>query len=351
MDGLRAGRQDVGVRVAVAGEALVDLLSPPTANQAATTATTARTVTAVPGGGPFNAARAIARLGVPAAFIGSLSTDRFGQMLCEALSADGVDVTRAARVPEPTTLALAELDAAGSAAYRFYLAGTSASVLDQSTADLIRVDPPTALHVGTLGLVLQPCADVLAGLVADLPAHVIVFADPNCRPAAIGGGTAQRRYRSRLDGVLDRADFVKVSTEDLAYLVPDVEPLTAARRLRRPGGQVVLLTDGGRAAAAVHSGGVATVDVPAVAVIDTVGAGDTFGGAFLATWLGSGAGREALGQAPLILACLRRAVSAASLACTRAGAQPPTAAEVDAAVAAGEGPAVGARPSKRLHEC
>jgi fructokinase len=309
----------------VAGEALVDLIS--AAGHAASAASA--TMTAMPGGGPYNAARAVARLGVPTSFLGALSRDRFGRLLHDTLVADGVDLSLAPRVEEPTTLAVAELDADGAATYRFYLDGTSATVLNRADADAVRLDPPSALHVGTLGLVLLPGADVLAELVADLPPQVLVLADPNCRPSAIGTGAGQQAYRSRLDAVLDRADVVKVSTEDLAYLVPGAEPLAAAARIRRSGHQVVLVTDGARAAVAVHPDGALVVPVPPVHVVDTVGAGDTFGGAFLATWVAAGRGPQALADTVLLGTALRRAVRAAALACTRAGAQPPTAAELD----------------------
>jgi fructokinase len=169
---------------------------------------------------------------------------------------------------------------------------------------------------------------VLADLVAELSAQVLVLADPNCRPDAIGSGAAERAYRLRLDAVLDRADVVKVSTQDLAYLVPGVAPLAAAARIRRRH-QVVLVTDGARAAVAVHPGGELVVPVPAVRVVDTVGAGDTFGGAFLAGWVAAGRGPQELADPTMLGTAVRRAVAAAALACTRAGAQPPTAAELD----------------------
>ena len=308
-------------RVVVAGEALVDLIAggPGTAAGSA--------LTAVPGGGPYNVARAVARLGVPTSFLGALSTDRFGLLLHDTLVGDGVDVSLAPRVAQPTTLALAELDSSGAATYQFYLEGTSATVLDRTDAEAVRRNPPAALHVGTLGLVLAPIADVLAELVTELPRGVLVLADPNCRPGVIGSGDLERAYRLRLDAVLDRADVVKVSTEDLGYLVPGVAPMAAAALIRRRH-QVVLVTDGARAVVAVHPGGELVVPVPAVRVVDTVGAGDTFGGAFLAGWVTAGLGRAQLADVTMLGTALRRAVQAAALACTRAGAQPPTAAEL-----------------------
>jgi fructokinase len=65
-----------------------------------------------------------------------------------------------------------------------------------------------------------------------------------------------------------------------------------------------------------------------VDVVDTVGAGDTFGGAFLAWWLEQGLGREQLGDRDLLHSALTFAARAAAINCTRAGAEPPTRAEM-----------------------
>ena len=288
------------------------------------------TVTAVPGGGPFNAARAVARLGVDTGFLGALSADRFGRLLGATLAGDGVRLDDTVTVPEPTTLALAELDAAGSASYRFYLAGTSAARVGRAQTADVAAQPPAALHVGSLGLVLEPIAESLAGLVRELPADVLVLVDPNCRPAAIADPDT---YRARLDGVLDRADVVKVSSEDLAYLAPGLPVMAAAASLRRRGRQVLLVTHGARPALVVHTSGSFEVPVPAVRVVDTVGAGDIFGAAFLASWLRAGRAVEELTDPAALRPAVERACRAAAIACTRAGAQPPCLAELDGTAA------------------
>jgi len=300
--------------VVVAGEALVDLVV------AADGA-----VTAIPGGGPFNAARALSRLGTPTSFLGALSTDRFGRLLRATLAGDGVRMDHATAVAQPTTLALAEVDAGGTASYRFYLSGTSAPLLDTAATDAVAATPPAALHVGSLSLALAPIADNLSALATALPPDVLVLVDPNCRPAAIEDPVA---YRARLDRVLDRADVVKVSTEDLAYLLPDLQAGDAALRLRRRTHQVVLVTDGPRPALVVHAAGTFMVPVPAVRVVDTVGAGDTFGGAFLASWLAAGNAPRDLIDPDRLRPAVERAARAAAMTCTRAGAQPPNAAEL-----------------------
>jgi fructokinase len=73
---------------------------------------------------------------------------------------------------------------------------------------------------------------------------------------------------------------------------------------------------------------VISAEVPAVTVADTVGAGDAFGGAFLAWWLGNGLARSDLCRADLVREALHAAVEVAALTCTRVGAEPPWLAEV-----------------------
>ena len=145
----------MGAVIVVAGEALIDLIVHPDGHLAA-----------VPGGGPFNTSRTIARLGGEVAFLGRLSEDRFGQQLRGALMADGVDLSFTETTDAPTTLAVAELDDRGAATYRFHTADTSVPGLSSAAIERAVASAPTALHVGTLGLVLEPIASGLARAVA-----------------------------------------------------------------------------------------------------------------------------------------------------------------------------------------
>jgi fructokinase len=151
--------------------------------------------------------------------------------------------------------------------------------------------------------------------------------DPNSRPTATQDRAA---YVGRVDRLLRRADVVKVSTEDLAYLRPDLSAADAVANLldSRPG--IVLWTDGGTAVHVATVRGTTTLTPPTVDVADTVGAGDAFGGGFLAAWVGSGRGRAEIGSEDAILAAAHHAIRVASFTCTRPGAEPPTAAELAA---------------------
>ncbi len=295
--------------IRVVGEALIDLVIKPGGE-----------VASALGGAPFNTARAAARLGADVEFGGTLSVDRFGSMLADQLAADGVVVT-APRTDLPTTLAAAELDDDGAASYRFYIEGTSAPVL---AADATATDsgvPVTVFFTGGLALVLQPMAETVLGMIEDTDADALVVVDLNCRPKVIGDRDA---YVATVRRALARADLVKVSDDDLEYLDPGADPIDAARTLLDAGPKVILLTAGAAGTSIVTSDGVIEVPVGKLAapLVDTIGAGDTFGGGFLAWWHESGLGRNGITHEALVQA-VRAAQAAAAVVVTRQGADPP----------------------------
>lgn len=300
--------------IVVAGEALIDLILHPDGQ-----------LSAVPGGGPFNVARAIGRLGGDVAYLGRLSTDRFGAILRAALETDGVDLEFVATTEAPTTLAVAELDDRGAATYRFHLAETSAPGLELDDVLVALRFRPSALHVGTLGLVVEPMGGALAAGITRLDPSTLLMVDPNCRPGVI---VDRDGYLSRLHGVLARADVVKVSADDLAYMSPEIAVSDAARGLLADGPAVILLTDGARSVRVIGGGYEFELPVPQVAVVDTVGSGDAFGGAFLARWIERGRGTAELADPEAVRDAALVAVEVASLTCGRPGADPPHRAEV-----------------------
>jgi fructokinase len=295
--------------IVVGGEALFDLVLEGTEQ-----------LQAHPGGGPFNTARTLGRLEQRVGYLGRLSTDRFGTRLRQLLLDDGVSVDTAVATEDPTTLALAELDATGAARYRFYAAGTSAPGLTAEAA--LRALPPRVeiLHVGTLGLVLEPCAEALEAAVERLAGRALIAVDPNCRPTIISD---EEGYRARLRRVLANADLVKVSEEDVAWLEPDRDPVAATRELMSGGAAAAVLTRGGEGAVAMTASGEVAVPAPPTDVVDTIGAGDAFGGGFLAWWRRAGYGREQLSDMGAVVEATRFACLVAAKTCERPGASPP----------------------------
>ena len=291
-------------------------------------------VHAAAGGAGFNTARAIARLGQPARFLGRFSTDPFGELLAGKLAADQVELGLPERVAEPTALAIVSLDDAGVARYWFHLTGTAAFQLDRQSAALAFRKDVLALHVGTLGLVVEPMATVLEDLARELPASVLLMLDPNWREAAIPDAAA---HLDRIRRLLPRTDILKTSTEDLGFLVPGRDVPAAARTLLGWGARCVLVTDGPAPVQVfAPDGRQFSVPVPPAEVVDTVGAGDAFGGGFLAWWAEHELSRDQLADSALLAAAATSAARVAALTCTRAGAEPPWRQEMDVAAAAGE---------------
>lgn len=297
--------------VVVAGEALVDLV--PQGDGA---------LACLVGGGPFNTARAVGRLGQAAAFIGRVSRDRLGAEIAKGLAADGVALDPRLLTERPTSLAMAELDAEGAASYRFYFAGTSAEALEPGLALEVLPEGAAALYVGGLGLVLEPLASAVEALVDALAGTALVMVDANVRPSVIADMSA---YKARLERVVGRAHVVKVSEEDLQVLSPGVPAHEAARALLAEGPRLVLLTLGAEGAIAFGSFGERSASAPRVDVVDTIGAGDAFSGAWLARWLQQ---ERPLDDAEAVAEATAFACRAAALSCTRRGASSPTLAEV-----------------------
>ena len=148
----------------------------------------------------------------------------------------------------------------------------------------------------------------------------MVVLDPNVRPQVIGDEPA---YRARLERVLARSDLVKLSEEDLAWLDRDRSPAPAARALLDRGPAAVLLTRGADGATVVTAGGDTPIEPVAAQVVDTIGAGDAFGGAFVAWWVSQGLDAAALADDKLVIAGARFAAVVAARTVAQAGASPP----------------------------
>lgn len=300
-------------RVVVCGEAVVDLVQ-----------SGPRTWTSHPGGSPANVAVGLARLGVPVALLARLSGDAFGRMLREHLAAAGVDLDLTVDAAQPSTLAVAGLDAAGVASYDFWVEGTAD--WQWTDSELPTRLPPSvqALHTGSMALEVEPGASRLIALLERVGEQVLVSYDPNVRLARLG---AREAGLAAVERVVARADVVKVSSEDLAWLLPGVAAEQVLQRWLALGPALVVVTDGSEGALATSGSGVLRVPAPVVQVVDTVGAGDAFTAGLLAALAEQGLlERAALVAAPeqVLLAVLAHAVQVAALTCTRPGADPPT---------------------------
>ncbi|MFC7960966.1 carbohydrate kinase family protein [Rhodococcoides kroppenstedtii] len=277
------------------------------------------------GGGPFNVAVALGRLGSDVQFLSRISTDPFGRDLVAWLEASHVGLDVLQRGPELTTLALTTLGSDGSAEYSFYAEGTADRLVEEPATIPESV---TAASFGTLSLLYEPGASVYAALLARLHDDgVVTMLDPNIRPAAMTDGDG---YRLRFRGWLPSVDVLKVSVEDAAWLAEGPSGTTPADWLAA-GVTAVVITRGGDGITVVTAGGEVSVDGVAVDVADTIGAGDTVHGAMLHHLTGHGVdGPDALRG--LDDDAWRRAaefaVRAAAITVSRPGADPPWASEV-----------------------
>jgi fructokinase len=298
-----------------AGEALIDMLPRKTEGGEAGFAP-------YPGGSVFNTAVAAARLGVKTGFFSGLSTDLFGERLAAVLTAAGVDSRLAARSDRPTTLAFVTLTE-GQASYAFYDENTAGRML--SEADLPELpDHVTAVFFGGISLAVEPCAEAYASLAARAGTDRLVMLDPNIRPGFIAD---EPRFRARMDRMLAAADVVKISDEDLEWLMGEGALADRAAALLAKGPALILVTEGAEGVTAYGAGDPLRVPAQKVDVVDTVGAGDTFNAGFLAGLADAGAMDKASVRAGLSAAVLQAAlelgVRAAAVTVSRAGANPP----------------------------
>lgn len=274
------------------------------------------------GGAVFNTAIALARLGAPAGMFTGLSTDLFGAQLSAALDRDGVSTALVHRSDRPTTLAFVELRD-GHARYAFYDENTAGRCLTEADLPDLPRDLRAAFF-GGISLAVTPCADAYRALMLRAaPAHVTMI-DPNIRPGFIRDEAA---YRARLDAMLRVADIVKLSDEDLAWLMGGGDTPDLAHRLRALGPKLVCITEGARGAWGITADHEIFVDATRVTPVDTVGAGDTFNAGILAALDDAGALHKpaiaALG-ADTLRGALSLATRAAAVTVSRAGANPPT---------------------------
>jgi fructokinase len=291
--------------ITVVGEALVDVVLGADG-----------TTTVTPGGAPFNVARACSRLGAPVGLVAAISTDRFGQRLMADLSADGVHTEHVQRTDNPTTLAVAELDATGGAEYHFHLHGTSAIAL----APVPLPVRTQAVVAGGLGLAVEPLATAVEPVVLDAGDDMLVLLDLNCRPAAVGDRDS---YLARLRRLIRRADVVKASIEDLRYIDPASSPAAVAVRLVTARTRTVLLTAGAAATTVVTSTDTCAIPVVDTPVVDTIGAGDSFTAAFLSWWMANGRAVEGLADVDALAPAVDAAHRATAVTVGRRGADPP----------------------------
>ncbi|MBJ6132471.1 carbohydrate kinase [Ochrobactrum sp. Q0168] len=301
------------------GEALIDMLP-----REAATGETAFVPFA--GGSVFNSAIALGRLGVPTGFFSGISSDFFGEVLRDTLARSNVDYSFAAISDRPTTLAFVRL-VDGQARYAFYDENTAGRMLSES--DMPFVDESIdAMLFGCISLISEPCGSVYEALMTREASKRVMFLDPNIRAGFI---TDREKHLARMKRMIALADIVKLSDEDLNWFGEHGSHDEIAAEWLKLGPKLIVITKGAHGADAYTAG--ATVRVPGVKVdvVDTVGAGDTVNAGILVSLHNQGllnkGSIEHLNE-DQIHSAVALGVRAAAVTVSRAGANPPWAAEM-----------------------
>ncbi|GGB45868.1 ribokinase [Flexivirga endophytica] len=299
----------------VVGEALIDIVRPvgaPTTEHV--------------GGSPLNVAIGLARLGHPARLAAYFANDTYGDLIARHLAADDVALVEGSLGAERTPTAAATLDETGSATYEFDLAWDLPYPLPTDIGHL---------HTGSIAAALQPGAEKVAEAMLAARDHATVSFDPNPRPTLIGDA---HDVRARLEQLIGYSDVVKASDEDIAWLYgAGGDPGQVLALWGQLGPSLVVMTRGGDGALmhVTATGETESVAGRSVSVVDTVGAGDSFQSGLLSGLLDSGLLGSADARSRLRAANLSdlrpavdRAIETSAITVSRAGANPPSRAEL-----------------------
>lgn len=276
------------------------------------------------GGSPANVAIGLSRLGHPSELATWIGRDSRGERIAARMAEEGVRLAPQSRQAARTSTATAELDARGAATYQF-------DVRWELPAEAIGSSCPH-VHTGSIAAVMDPGADAVLGALRTARSSATLSYDPNVRPSLMGSPPLAR---ARVETLVALVDVVKASDEDLAWLYPNAAPADVLADWAARGPALCIATRGGDGV--LVSTDTEQWQVPALSatVVDTVGAGDSFMAGLISGLLDrgllgqSGAGQrlrscgiEELGPA------IDRAMRCAAITVSRAGANPPTRAEL-----------------------
>jgi fructokinase len=315
-------------RFVVCGETLIDLVRA----DAERDDSFSTTWLALSAGGPMNSAVALGKLGADTHFLGRLSRDAFGRQLRQHILEANVKLDLATESSQATSIAVVSLDDQGVASYTFHFHDTAN--FGWQVDDLPELSSDDWLHIASLSCIVSPGAEVLLDWMRDVRSGVSY--DINVRPSVISDPDVYwGKVQPWLRVVGQRQGIVKASDEDIKFLAKAEasgagegggDPVELAGTwVEQYGLGLAVITLGPGGGVAIEPGGNIT-RVPGfpTKVVDTVGAGDTFMAGFLDGWVKLNLGLEG---------SLERGAAAASIVCSRRGAQPPTSAEVDDLIA------------------
>lgn len=310
---------DVAQTIVVLGEALMDCARSAAGGE----------VSETPGGSPMNVAIGLGRLGFPVVLAARVGSDERGVRMVDHIRASHVELIPEATGLARTSTATALLGADGSASYEFDLEW-------DLTPGMVAEGEFLHVHTGSIGATLDPGASAVLDIVArSRQAGATVSYDPNARPQIMGEADD---VRARMEAFIALSDVVKASDEDIEWLYPHRSLEDVVTHWKSLGVLLVVITGGASGATAWGAG--ASVSLPTLAhtVVDTIGAGDTVMSGLISALAHSGRlgaeGRQKLAEltGDDLVAVLKFALAAAAITVSRAGANPPTRAEMDKVV-------------------
>ncbi len=276
-----------------------------------------------PGGAPANVAVGLARLGFDAGFLGKVGDDPFGRYLSGVLETNRVDVTGLKFTKEAqTSLAFVSLGKDGERSFLFYRNPGADTLLAPSEISRELLRGARCLHFGSLTLVREPARSATreAARIARDEGLILSF-DPNVRPAL---WPSRREIKEQTEWALREADILKMSEEDLPFLL-DTEDVEEAisRIMQRFEPDLLIITLGRRGCLGIHKEGREYVEGLAVSSIDTTGAGDAFTAGLLSALFREDTGIPLSGLTSTRLRrVLRFANACGAIATTKKGAIP-----------------------------
>jgi len=287
----------------------------------------------LPGGCAYNTSIAINRLGTPSAFIGRISNSFFGDLQIKRLRENNVRDDLVIRCEQNTILAFIKVEEGKEPQYAFYEEGTADKLLLPEHLPQLPSDAKCIVF-GSISMAMEPIASTIEELILKEARQKVIAFDPNIRPFIIKDRQA---YLKRFEKLTSASTIVKISMEDFEFIQPNSRPEKALEKLTAAGTRLAIITlgpDGALAMLRRDDGSVIKTDAGGIYVpnlIDTVGAGDTFLGAFLA-FLEKRDKLTHNGIANLsgdeLKSALVFANKAASIVCSRRGAEPPVYGEV-----------------------
>jgi len=184
------------------------------------------------------------------------------------------------------------------------------------------------LHFGSYSTAVDPTGSSLLALAKRERQNRFISYDPNLR-LSIEPDT--QKWREVFDGYAGTATMIKASDEDIEALFGKDAEAQFVESCFKHGGQLVFITRGPDGSSGfLPDGTQATVAGKAVDVVDTVGAGDTFQAAmlhYLTVKDHISDSGDIVGDVDLSVA-VEFATAAASVTCTRSGADLPRLADL-----------------------